>query len=248
MSAKDTFRALSRHQGPKSTLKYWGDRLYGVLALTWDLMADGFRQAVRLRIVDSDTPKDALPYVGARNYGIPWLGESESDYRAGLAVDTPGFDDGFNFGFDTADVGAPGGDSGEPSYGHWTRHGRRGSIAAVESELHRIGFTTAVVEECHIYDPVGTAAGDWARFRIRLPDYDASLNVPYLYGEAPPYGSDWCYGTKLSYSQVVEPVTAVVNEWRPARSKFEGIECGESPGTPDGGFDFGFDDGFDISH
>lgn len=250
MSIPNTFRHYFRRIAPKAYRSVIGDKKMGVLSLLWDELADGARQAVRLSLPNgNEGPTDALPYLSREFGGIPWVvGESEESYRAGLAA------------LDTAESAAPGvlDDGSIPDYaehpseaatGVWRRQLRRGSVNCIVEELARCGIY-ARVEQSADYDsdvfPSGFDFGFSAGFTPRSKRYRYRVRVygygpwepPYDYGLAPPYGSGWCYGTRLPI-ELVTRVVAVCRYWGPARSRLEHIR------SIDGGFSYGFDTGFD---
>ena len=212
------FLRFNRTISPTALKGFFGSRLHGTFAILFNEIADATRQAVRLRVLTNDTPTDALPFL-ARQFAVPWLGtQSEASYRDSLrAIDSTTGAPGRIIN----DDGTIGADSEQVASGFWRRAVERGSPKSVNEALSRAGIN-GVVEEVADYDP---AVPPFFRYRIRLPDFDLTDCDPYLYGEAPPYGSGWHYGTKLPFA-LVNTILAIAKFYGPARSKLEAIECG----------------------
>lgn len=254
----NTFRDYFRRIAPRVLKGNAGDRKFGVIALLFDELVDGVRQAVRLRFPDTfETPSDALPYL-ARNFAIPWIpNETELSYRQGLAAKSEHTDSapGKILIDGATDLTDPNSyiDSEERATGVWRRQLRRGSRESIIEELARCGIA-AEVEESANYDSGAPYAFDRGfskgfqvlttprfRYRIRVYGYDDCHG--YVYTLAPPYGSQWHYGVngEIPY-EVVESVKAVCKHYGPARSRLEAIRC--VSGAFSNGFDLGFDSVF----
>jgi hypothetical protein len=109
------FRSIWSTLGPPWTRRYWGERLWGAIALVQDLLAEGMTQAARAGWLRSATyPVDALPLHGSERRIPRVSGETAAQYRMRLIdawhvweeAGTPTFADHVlePFGIDATDV------------------------------------------------------------------------------------------------------------------------------------------------
>ena len=184
-----TFRDYLQSIAPPWFKGYWGERLWGMVGLYSDLIAEGCSQAIKAHLLRMDTsPPDALPLIGSERSMPRYPGETDLQYRGRL-------------------------------WEAWEAYTTGGTEAAITGQLAKYGLsnTRCIAQHdgwCFENPPNAT---EWSRFVVVI-EQAHPWTAPIDYGLGYIYGSALTYGSTATPDDVAT-VKGITLKWKPAHSR-----------------------------
>jgi hypothetical protein len=167
----------------------WGERLWGMVGLYADLVAEGCSQAVKAHLLNMDTsPPDALPVIGSGRDMPRYPGETDAQYRSRL-------------------------------WDAWDAYVVGGTEAAITGQLAEYGLsnTRCISQHDGWRFEIPPTGSEWSRFVVVI-EQTHSWATAYTYGTGYSYGTAMTYGSAATPDDVAT-VKGIIMKWKPAHSR-----------------------------